>query len=149
MDYLAAERAGYMTLCDGRQIDHARVGEWIIGWRARGATIRQVGFDPWRAAELAKTLEAKGLDCVSVRQGWNLSEPALKLESLIVTGGVEHDGNPVLTWCLQNAEICRDNNGKVRVIKPKDRRRRIDGIVASIIGLYLAMFEASCGFVCG
>jgi phage terminase large subunit-like protein len=147
-DYLGAEASGHMTLCDGQAVDHAAVGRWLLGWRDRGAAIAQVGFDPWRSAELAKSLEAEGLDCVAVKQGWNLSEPALKLESLIVTGELAHDGNPVQSWCIGNAERRMDNNGKLAIVKPKDKRKRIDGVVAAVIGLYLATF-AETGFVCG
>jgi phage terminase large subunit-like protein len=63
-----------------------------------------------------------------------------RIAECVSTGNAEHDGNPVMAWCVANTEVRMDNNGKVRPVKPPKRTCRIDGLVAMVVGLYLAMF---------
>jgi phage terminase large subunit-like protein len=89
---------------------------------------------------LAQLLEHKGLTCVKIKQGWNMSEPSLKLESQIKAGRALHSGNPIMSMCVQNVQAIRDGNAKVRPVKPTDAKKRIDGVVGAIMAKYLAMF---------
>ena len=149
MDYRGAAAADFIQLIDGPLIKYAPVLAWILEL-AKQYGIRQIGFDPNRAAELAGAVEAEGFECFQLKQGWGLSEACTKLESLIVAGQVEHDGNPILSWCIGNTEIRTDNNGKIRLVKPVEKHLRIDGAVALVMGLNLAMFaEPADTFVCG
>jgi len=34
---------------------------------------------------------------------------------------------------MENVAILRDNNGNIRPVKPKDRLKKIDGVVAAVI----------------
>jgi phage terminase large subunit-like protein len=149
MDYRDAARQGHVELVPGETIDYAEVEGWIAGLEdACGVRPEQIGFDPWRAKELAARLEDRGFDCVQVKQGWQLSEPCLRFESLIATREAVHLGNSVLSWCIGNVERRTDQNGKMRPVKPTGPRR-IDGVVAAVEGLYLAMFAEPDGFLFG
>jgi phage terminase large subunit-like protein len=150
MDYLAADKSGDMALLDGSYIDASHVGGWIKRLRDdRGLTIPTLAFDPNKTAELAKDLQADGFDCVAVRQGYHLSEAALKFEACQVAKQIVHDGNGVMTWCVQNVEVRKDLNGKIMPIKPPDDTQRIDGVIAAVIALHVLMFTDSSEFVCG
>ncbi len=98
-----------------------------------------VGYDPWNASHLTTQLLADGVPMVEVRQGYgSLSAPSKLLEALVLSGRIRHDGNPVLAWCVANAETASDPAGNIKPVKPGgDARgtRRIDGLVASIIAL--------------
>ncbi len=148
MDYVAAEIAGDITLIDGPTIDYDHVQAWIEDLVGR-YKVDQVGFDPWRASELAKQLEGAGLDVVGVKQGWAISEPCRKVESQLATGGIVHAGNSVMAWNIENAECRTDVNGKIRLVKPQDKRKRIDGLVAGVCATFLAMFAESTEYVYG
>jgi len=151
MDYPAAAAAGELTLCDGETIDYGSVGAWIGGLAERlGVAVAQVGFDPWKAAELAAQLAGAGLDCVAVKQGWTISEPSAKLEALLRGVRLIHRGSAVMRWCLHNVEIRRAPDGKIRPVKPVEKHLRIDGVIALVNAIYLAMFDKGAGeFFCG
>jgi phage terminase large subunit-like protein len=141
IDYRGAARNGWITLCPGALVDYAEVARYILLLRdAMGLEIGGVGFDPHKALELAQLLEHKGLTCVKIKQGWNMSEPSLKLESQIKAGRALHSGNPIMSMCVQNVQAIRDGNAKVRPVKPTDAKKRIDGVVGAIMAKYLAMF---------
>ncbi len=141
MDYPAAAGGGHITLAEGADVDFADVGRWVKDLHERyGLNIRQVGFDPYKASELAKELANAGLDCVAIKQGWGMSEPSLKFQTDIETGQALHLGNPIMTWCVGNVEKRTDPNGKIRPVKGHDRRKKIDGVVAAIMGRYLSIF---------
>jgi len=146
LDYLAMADAGHMTLIDGPQIDYGYIAEWI---RSLPYEIVAIGFDPWHAKACADYLEDQDFPMYQVRQGWNLSETALRLESDIEAGSLVHDGNAVTSWCMGNAEVRRGPTGQIMVVKGSNLRRRIDGTVATLIARHLQMFHKTDEFVCG
>lgn len=149
MDFLAAATAGHMTLTDGAAIDFDSVRIWIETL-AENHDVQGIGFDPYKAAALAKELEAAGFECFGVKQGWLISEPCLEFERLLETKDAIHTGNTVMAWCVENVEKRTDNNGKIRAVKPQLRHKRIDGVIGAVNGLYLAMFaDTDEDFDCG
>lgn len=132
---------GLVTLTSGSRIDYATIERDILA-DAEAYRVKQIGFDPWNADYLVQELDAAGLDMVSVRQGYaSLSQPCKQLEAAIAEGVAEHGGNPVAEWQANNVEVESDANGNIRPVKPKHAAsgKRIDGIVASVIALAVAM----------
>ena len=150
MDFVQAAKDGWMTLCDDTEVSYKHVVNWLEE-QAKLFNIQCIGYDPWKAAGLATDLSDNGLSVEDIAQGGKMSEPSYKFEALIEGRKLLHDGNPVLSWCVSNVEIRRDHNGKIRPVKPIEKNRRIDGVVASIMGLYLAMFpeDRDEDFDCG
>lgn len=150
MDYVAAADAGDITLIPGQRIDYSHVVGWIRE-QAEHYSIKAVGFDPWRAKELAHDLEVEGFDVVATPQGWRLSEACYRLEDAIATRTAWHTGNAVMAWCIENVERRTDNNGKIRPVKPVgEPGKRIDGAVAAIIATNLIIVdENDPDFFCG
>lgn len=141
MDYPAAAAGGSIVLLDADEVDPEHVRAWVESRAAAwGVNVKGCGFDPWRAKLVAGNLEKHGTPCFKIPQGWGISEPSLYWETLIRTGRAVHCGNAVLSWCIGNVEVIADANGKVRPVKDKATQKRIDGVIASIMGENLAMF---------
>src|SRR5579862_6739760 len=101
---------------------------------AQRFNILQIGFDPWNALHLATQLAEAGITMVEVPQNFrHLSEAAKDLEAKVLGVQLRHNGDKVARWMMENVAILRDNNGNIRPVKPKDRLKKIDGIVAAVI----------------
>ena len=68
-------------------------------------------------------------------QGYgSMSAPSKEFEKLVLSGRIEHFGNPVLRWMLASTVIKTDPAGNIKPDKEKSVQK-IDGIVASIMAL--------------
>jgi phage terminase large subunit-like protein len=77
-----------------------------------------------------------GVECVAFQQNlMAISPPTKEIERLILSGEIEHDGNPCLRWMYSNVELYRDNNDNYRPIKGKSKEKKIDGVIADIIAV--------------
>ena len=73
-----------------------------------------------------------------------MSWPAKMLQSLVLQRRLDHSGDPVLRWMADNAEVVRDRNDNILIVKAqKKKRRHIDGLVAAAMAIGEA--EASDG----
>lgn len=125
---------GFITGTDGEIIDYEQIFEEIKQDGDR-FQIREIGFDPWNAVQLATNLDVEGFDMVQMRQGFGtLAAPTKELEAMVLRRQFEHFGNPVLCWMARNTIVKRDVNDNLRPDKEKSTER-IDGIVALIMAL--------------
>lgn len=111
-----------------------------------------IGFDPWNGRKLAGDMQTDaqlvGLGhsnaieasrFVEVRQGiLSLGEPSKHFERLVYSGMLDHGGHPVLRWMAQNTVIRFDENMNFMPAK-KRSSEKIDGIVAAVMGIGVAM----------
>lgn len=63
-----------------------------------------------------------------------MSAPTKEFEKAVLTGKVEHFGNPVLRWMLSSTVVKTDPAGNIKPDKEKSVQK-IDGIVAAIMAL--------------
>ena len=133
---------GYLETTSGNVVDQSVIREYIKGFAARW-NLQEVAFDPWNAGELAQRLQDEdGLTMVEARQGYKtMSEPTKRLLELTLEGRARHGGHPILRWMASNVKVREDTNGNVAPDKLKSRRR-IDGVVATIIALWRAMLHS-------
>lgn len=127
---------GWLEVTPGKTVDYGWVAErlrevWAIydvqglafdrwRWKSLEARMRDAGFDD---AELALTTE--------FGQGFRDMSPALDgLEADLLNGRIAHGNHPVLTMCAQNATVRSDPAGNRKLVKPRERHRRIDGMIA-------------------
>lgn len=100
------------------------------------------GFDPWNARKLAGDLQTEGMDPelqVEMRQGaGTLGSPTKEFERLIFAEKVEHGGHPLLAWMAGHCCVRFDANLNY-VPDKKNSNDKIDGIVATVMGVGLAM----------
>jgi phage terminase large subunit-like protein len=103
--------------------------------------VAAVAVDPWNARDLSTRLAANAVPVVEVAQTMgNLSAASKAFESLILSGKLRHDGNPVMRWMVSNTVAATDSNGN---LKPDKRRSRekIDGVSAAVTGLSRALLD--------
>ena len=126
-----------LELTEGNVIDYSRVEATIkdIGERFN---VLELAFDPMYAEELTQRVEDEtGIPRVQYRQTIvHYAGPTAEFERLVMSGGLQHPKNPILSWQAGNVEIKTDVNQNKRPVKPKaDNHRKIDGIVAAIMAL--------------
>jgi phage terminase large subunit-like protein len=63
-----------------------------------------------------------------------LSAPAKELEKAIASGRLQHDGNPVMQWMMDNVMIYADGNDNIKLSK-KSSVEKIDGPVALVMAM--------------
>lgn len=133
-DYVAWQRAGFLTATTGETIDYDVIEAELVRDLDR-FEVRGVNYDPWGSKQLRSHLEDAGAPIWECRQGFaTLSPPSKELERLVAEAKLRHGGNPVLRYCASGLTFVEDPAGN---IKP-DRRRsssRVDGMVALIMAL--------------
>lgn len=131
-------REGFITLTPGEIIDLSFVKRDMLRLKEE-FNIVEVGFDPWKAVEIATSLQGEGMKMVQMRQGHGtLGAPTTDLELKHLRGELRHGGNPVLRWMARNSAVIKDSNDNIRPDK-KHSGQRIDGIVATIMALGRAL----------
>lgn len=132
--YLEWVNQGYLYKIPGAVVDYGFVIEKILQLKAE-YDITGVLFDRWGAEHVRQALESEGVEMVQHGQGYkDQSPPTKEFLKLILSGKIQHDGNPVLRWCISNLVIETDPAGN---IKPSRRRstEKIDLAVSSIMAL--------------
>jgi phage terminase large subunit-like protein len=135
---------GLLERVEGALITSSPLVQYIVGRDGRSGLLSrfpmlkqgEFGFDPAFASEVAVRLrDDYHLNVVEVPQNYtHLSEACQVFEALVKARRVVHGGNRLMRWCVENLAIKRDDAGRIKPVKPK-RVKRIDGAVASIIGL--------------
>lgn len=139
--YVQMKEAGYLTTTPGEVIDYEFLTEDVKRLQD-SFDIKEVGFDPWNARDLANKWEAElGIDMVQTRQGAKtFNEPTLTLFRLIKQRRIGHGENPILTWNASNLVTVADAGGAIRPIKHSPIER-VDGMIALLMALQRALFH--------
>ena len=91
-------------------------------------------FDPYNSNSLITELQDI-IDLVEVPQNIkNLSPFTKRFEEEIYKGNIVDD-NPLMRWEMSNAEVYRDANDNLKVVKPKvkESSKRIDNVITSLM----------------
>lgn len=139
--YIQWSQQGWLTLTEGNAIDHAHIQRRIYELASQYKFADKViAFDESNAWQLMGHLDANGYETVAVSQHMEgMSDPTKELLRLVAEGKLYHGNNPLLTWQAENLETV-ERDGLIRPYKGKGaNRKRIDGMVATIIGLSRAM----------
>ncbi len=101
--------------------------------------VQDVSFDPWQAQYIMQRLQGDGLPVVEYRQTvQNMSGPMKELEAWVLSGQLQHDGDPVLTWMMSN--VVAHTDAKENIYPRKERpENKIDGVVALTMAVGRAM----------
>lgn len=79
------------------------------------------------------------MECNPFGQSYgSMSAPTREFEKLVLTGKIEHFGNPVLRWMLASTLVKTNPLGNIKPDKEKSTQR-IDGIVVAIMALWEGM----------
>lgn len=132
--YDAWVRQGYITATPGNVVDYEYIFEQV-DQDAQRYDIKEIAFDRWGAARVSQVLIEQGMTMVQFGQGFaSMNAPMHELEKLILSRGIAHGGNPVLSWMAHNLVARQDPAGNLKPDK-KASTEKIDGIVALLMGL--------------
>lgn len=143
VDYVQWVKDGHLMAVPGSTIDYTLVEDTIV-WADETFDLRGVHYDPYRAASMMQRLTAEtGMPSTEFPQTIiRFAEPMEEFERGVLRHNLRHDGNPVLTWMAANVQCREDMNRNKRPVKPVSQDvRKIDGIVAAVMGLSLAMSD--------
>ena len=140
-------RAGLVEMTPGNVTDLGRIENRILELKER-YQIQSIGFDPWKAEVWAAKMQEKhGMAMVKIPQNIKaISEPAENFHRLVLSGKLRHGGNPMLRWQAGNVEVYIDPNDNVKP-KKSSESNRIDGIIATIMALKLALLDNQGGSI--
>ncbi len=125
---------GYVTVTPGNVIDYDFVKADILRIVA-DYDLRTSAYDRWNSSQTIIDLQNEGMECNPFGQGYgSMSAPTKEFEKLVLTGKIEHFGNPVLRWMLASTLVKTDPAGNIKLDKEKSTQK-IDGIVAAIMAL--------------
>jgi phage terminase large subunit-like protein len=130
---------GLVVATEGDIIDYTRIySDITTKILPRYPKLKQgmIGYDPAFATDLATKLrDVGGLNVFEVLQNYaHLSEPSQIVEALIKGKRVSHDGHRTLRWNVGNVTVKTDDAGRIRPVKPKNPSKRVDGVLALIMG---------------
>lgn len=136
--YTGWMRDGWLEVTDGEIIDFNVIKDEILELCSMFEVV-ELAYDPFQATMLITELMEEGVPVVEMRPTvLNFSEPMKELDSLIRSGRIKHNGDPVFTWMLSNVTAKLDK--KDNVYPNKERaENKIDGPVALMMALGRAM----------
>lgn len=127
-------QSGFVKVTPGNVLDYDFVKADILGIVEK-YDFRSCAYDRWNSSQTIIDLQNEGLECTPFGQGYgSMSAPSKEFEKLVLSGRVEHYGNPVLRWMLASTVIKTDPAGNIKPDKEKVVQK-IDGIVAAIMAL--------------
>lgn len=131
-------RQGFLKQTDGDWCDYTVVLE-DIKQLAVEYDIKEIAFDPKEAAFLCQKLMDAGLKMEKFVQSFsNYNEPVKLFEQLVGEGRIHHGNHPVMQWMAGNVALDRNVAG-LRLPSKGKSGEKIDGVVASIMGLAKAI----------
>lgn len=143
-DYAVAVKAGHLLTTHGRTIDPLAVA-LKVAELTQVYGVRALAYDRWRIDELLRCFDAIGLAAQQgpgpglriepFGQGFRDMAPAVDaFEAAVMEGELQHDHNPLLTWCVMNAQAISDPTGARKLDKSRSSHR-IDSAVALVMAL--------------
>lgn len=138
--YLAWAKQGYLTATDGSSIDYAALEADVLTDIANNK-VQELPYDPRYADQWSQRVsELSGITRVDVPQREAVLSPAMKeLEAAIYDGRFHHDGNPVLTFCMNNVLTRETAAGNYTMPDKQRPEAKIDAAVALFIAMVRAM----------
>ena len=132
---------GMLTRATDISADAQKAGMRAAAPGAFEYQVKAVGYDPWGATQLATQLFSEGIPMIEVRQGYRtLSEPAKRLEALVLGKKLRHNDNHLLNWAVSNCVLDRDPADNVKPSKSSSTER-IDPLAALVTGLATWLHE--------
>ena len=135
---------GFLETSPGRTINPRLVAQKIVDL-CKVYEVRALAYDRHRTDELLRYLDdvdliaqegsGYGLRLRPVGQGFVGFSPCVTaFETAVLDGQLVHDGHPLLTWTIMNAQAISDPAGNRKLDKAASKFR-IDGAVALAMGL--------------
>lgn len=139
--YAEWAKAGYVTVCEGNDIDLSVVADWFYSlYEKYGIKLWKCGYDQKFAKDWIRRMEFYGWqkggedgDLIMIQQNAQTLSNAIKLlEADLKSQLVQYGNNPVDKWCFSNAGIKVDDHQQSLIVKT-ETAKRIDGAVCTAI----------------
>ncbi len=128
------ERQGFLHTTEGNVVHYGFIEQYILKLGER-FNIREIAYDRWNATMMVQTLEDDGFTMVPFGQGFrDMSPPTKELMRIVLERKLNHGGHPVLRWNMDNAFVCTDPAGNLKIDKEKSTEK-VDGAVALVMAL--------------
>ena len=132
---------GYITVCDGNDIDLAEVADWFFRLKKEcGVKLYKCGYDQRFSKDWIKRMEEYGWtkqygELELVMQNSETLNNALHLvEADLKAKIINYNENPVDRWCFMNSCLKMNDKRQALVIKTENAKK-IDGSV-TLVSLY-------------
>ena len=140
VDYPRYAEQGYMTLTEGDVIDPQVIIDHLLADRRQYGDF-VIRFDEWGFELMRQRLVEEGFECIPISgQAGIMSPPTGLFERMILDKSIRHNSNPLMDYCLGNCVPKIDAFERVTISKTGSRNR-IDGVIATIIGLTALIAE--------
>lgn len=139
--YRVWEEGGWLETTPGATLDYAFIRKRIVELFTV-YNVLSFAYDPNNAEKLTQELvDDTGKQRYEFRQTMSqYADPTSEFERLVLRGEMRHPNHPILTWQAGHVEVYTDANNYKRPNKPRyGEGKKIDGIVAAIMGLSLAV----------
>ena len=134
-------QAGYITICEGNDIDLTVVADWFYELKkVYGITLYKCGYDQrfakdWlkRMEEYGWTKEYKDVEMV-LQNAQTLHNAILLTEADLKAKLINYNENPVDRWCFKNSCL-KVNDLRQAIVVKTENAKKIDGSV-TLVSLY-------------
>jgi phage terminase large subunit-like protein len=136
-------RQGFIHATPGNVLDYGFVLHDLTEM-LRTEDIQELAFDRWGSQKLVADMAENGFEIdpkvpgrhlIQFGQGYaSMSAPTKELMTLVLQKKLEHDGNPVLRWNVDNFVVTQDAAGNIKGDKAK-ATNRIDGCIAMVMAI--------------
>ena len=131
-------REGYLQKTDGNVVDQDVIQTLVVHTKSL-FQIQDAGYDSWNNTQLSLRLAQAGIKMLETRQGFKtFSEPMKETMALALSGKLEHYGDPILAWAVNNVEATSDPAGNIKPDKDK-AKEKIDPAVAMLMAMARAL----------
>jgi phage terminase large subunit-like protein len=127
-------REGLIFAIPGNANDFRFIVEFIIQL-PKEIRLKAIAYDRWNANDTVNTLMDEGIKMEPYGQGFaSMSQPSKQLEQMVLRQEINHQGNPVLSWQMENVSLRYDPADNIKPDKAKSKDK-IDGIVSLVMAI--------------
>lgn len=117
------QNQGHIEVVEGNTVGPHGVKS-VIQSLSKSNPIVVMGYDEWNTRDLAIELQDElDIETVIERQGYGLSVGLKKIQEVVKNAKVLHNGNPIITWTLDNVLVKENDEGRIKIVKPKDYKK--------------------------
>ena len=135
VDYVTWIRDKHIIATSGDVCDYSFIKQKILELSDQ-FNILGIAYDRWNASSLVLDLvNDHNVPMAPFGQGFlSMSAPTKEFEKIILGEQLVHNGNPVMSWAINNVAIQEDPAGNLKPNKAKSTEK-IDPVVAAIMAL--------------
>lgn len=129
---------GWITITEGNDVDLSLVAKWFYTlYRDHKLRMYKCGYDVKFSKEFLKAMDQYGYECEIILQKIDVLTSSTKLtEAELRDKRLMLNNNPVDQWCLGNAALKVNDEGRCMLVKPENYApKRIDGAVTLVMAM--------------